>query len=85
MSGPVKGRGLIAAVFKNFRDSFKVLNKPDAAGHVPQYQVGSDPMGNNYYEIPPDRRYAGLGLIIQPRLIHFLDLRNERVLTEAIR
>ncbi len=50
------GKGVIAKAFENFRNSFKVLNRPSAFGHQPELKVGEDPMGNKYYEVPPDPR-----------------------------
>jgi len=47
MAGPPKSRGMIQYVFKHFWNSLKVAKRPNQGT-----LVGSDPYGNQYFELP---------------------------------
>ena len=54
MSQAPKGRGLLQAIWNNFRKSLSVANAEEGAAIV-----GRDPFGNTFYEVPADPRWAG--------------------------
>ena len=50
-AGP-KSRGLLSAIWNNFRKSLSVASAEEGA------IVGRDPFGNTFYEIPADPRWV---------------------------
>ena len=50
-AGP-KSRGLLSAIWNNFRKSLSVASAEEGA------LVGRDPFGNTFYEIPADPRWV---------------------------
>ena len=52
MSQAPKSRGLLRAIWTNFRKSLGVKQGEEGA------LIGRDPFGNRFYEIPADPRYV---------------------------